>query len=169
MIRRADLVPVGRVVKPHGIKGEWTCSLNVDEIDFDVIDYIILDVEGIFVPFHIRDRRRKNSVEVWLSLDDIPNDCMALEMKGKTLYIAQSLMTNLAANADRNSNSLAGYTLIDKHYGTVGEIEAVDTRTENTLFIIGEYLIPAGSDYITDINHHSRTIHTTLPEGLLEL
>jgi hypothetical protein len=51
----------------------------------------------------------------------------------------------------------------------IGEIEHVEDSTANTIFFVGDKLIPATEDFIMRIDPQKRTIYMNLPEGLLDL
>ena len=63
--------------------------------------------------------------------------------------------------------------MVDAEKGLLGVISEVDQTTENVLFVIptknDELLIPAGEEYIEDIDHDKKIIYVRLPEGLLDL
>ena len=50
MIRLEEIAPIGIFGKTHGIKGEINLELNID-FDLENTPYIIVDIDGIFVPF----------------------------------------------------------------------------------------------------------------------
>ena len=50
MITESQLLPVGRLLKPHGINGELTVLLTADG-DFASLSCRVWRLAGIFVPF----------------------------------------------------------------------------------------------------------------------
>ena len=60
MKRREDVYKIGRLGKPHGVKGEISFNFDDDIFDREDADYIILDIDGILVPFFIEEYRFKN-------------------------------------------------------------------------------------------------------------
>ena len=53
MIRREDVYKIGKLGKVHGIKGEISFLFDDDVFDRADADYLILDIDGILVPFFI--------------------------------------------------------------------------------------------------------------------
>ena len=53
MIKKEDVYKIGRIGKPHGVHGEVQMQYSDDV--FDVVDanYLLLNVDGILVPFFI--------------------------------------------------------------------------------------------------------------------
>ena len=57
MIREEDLFPIGKFQKTHALKGELNAVLDINE-DFLDEDYpLIIDLDGIFVPFYTESWR----------------------------------------------------------------------------------------------------------------
>ena len=63
MIKREDVFKIGRLGKPYGIRGEISFQFDDDIFDRVESEYLILDMDGILVPFFIEEYRfRKSSV-----------------------------------------------------------------------------------------------------------
>ena len=61
MIRQDDVYKIGRLGKPHGIHGELSLQFADDVFDRTDADYLILDVDGILVPFYIDEYRFRSN------------------------------------------------------------------------------------------------------------
>ena len=48
-----DVYRIGRIGKPHGVKGEMNFMFTDDVFDRTDSDYLIIEVEGLLVPFFI--------------------------------------------------------------------------------------------------------------------
>ena len=57
MIRRDEVYKIGRIVKPHGLKGEVSFSFSDDIFDRTDSEYLICDMDGILVPFFMEEYR----------------------------------------------------------------------------------------------------------------
>ena len=75
MITLEEVVPVGQFLKPHGVKGEISATVNVEDIE--AFSAIICSMDGILVPFFISSSRSKSNVSVLLTLCDIDSDVKA--------------------------------------------------------------------------------------------
>ena len=53
MIRRDDVYKIGKLGKPHGVKGEITFAITDDVFDRVDAEYLVLDINGILVPFYL--------------------------------------------------------------------------------------------------------------------
>lgn len=54
MIRQEDVYKIGRLGKPHGVKGEVSFQFDDDIFDRVDADYLILEIDGILVRFSSR-------------------------------------------------------------------------------------------------------------------
>ena len=54
------LTTVGKLMKPHGINGEITVLLTAD-VDLAALRCVILEMDGIYVPFFLNSVRPKSS------------------------------------------------------------------------------------------------------------
>jgi 16S rRNA processing protein RimM len=172
MIRQEEVYRIGRIGKPHGVHGE--VSMHIDDDVFDRVDaeYLVLDIDGILVPFYMEEYRFRSDETVLMKFCDIDTVEQARQLTGTDVYFPRSEADD---DADTLSwASIVGYTLTDHHTGTVaGVITDVDDSTLNTLFEVEtadgkELLIPAATDLIIAIDPDKRDIRVAVPEGLLE-
>lgn len=57
MIRQEDVYRIGRIGKPHGVGGELTFAFDDDVFDRCDAEYLVLDIDGILVPFFMESYR----------------------------------------------------------------------------------------------------------------
>ena len=169
MIKREEVYRIGRLGKVHGVKGEVSFLFDDDVFDRVNADYLILDIDGILVPFFIEEYRFKTDSNALMKFDGIDTQERARELTGCDVYFPRAL-----AESDEDNLSWAeiiGYCLIDAQTGQeVGRIAAVDDATINILFELEDgRLIPASEDLITAIDKENKTITINIPQGLLEL
>jgi len=172
MILKSDVFPIGQVTKPHGVNGEMSFSFSSDVFDSEDIPYFIFEMQGILVPFFLDEYRFKSNSTGLLKLEDICSDEQAREFSGLTIYLPKKYLDKVE-DAEIELDYFAGFTLIDAEKGNLGVISEVDQTTDNVLFVIptknDELLIPAGEEYIEEIDHDKKIIYVRLPEGLLDL
>ena len=63
MIVESEISVIGRTLKPHGINGEIAATIDAP-VNLDSLQCIILDIDGIYVPFFIRSYRYRGSEAV---------------------------------------------------------------------------------------------------------
>jgi 16S rRNA processing protein RimM len=169
MIKKEEVYRIGRLGKTHGVRGEISFLLDDDVFDRTDADYLILDIDGILVPFFFEEYRFKTDSNALIKFDGIDTQERARELTGCDVYFPRSL-----ADEDETSVSwaeLVGYSLIDSNTeNTIGEIAAIDDTTINILFELTDgKLIPASDELIQHIDTKQHQIEINLPEGILEL
>ena len=166
-----SVVSIGRLGKPHGVKGEITFTFTSDVWDRAEVDYLILMVDGILVPFFLEEYRFRGEHTALLKFVDLDSIEAIQEIIGAEVYIEESQMEGMAsADVDYTWEYFVGFHVEDAVAGDLGEIVRVDESTENVLFeLAAGQLLPAVENFIEDIDHERRIIRMSLPEGLLEL
>lgn len=172
MILKAEIFPIGKINKPHGIHGEMSFTFTTDVFDSEDVQFFVIEVEGIFVPFFIESYRFKTDTTGLLKLDGINSEEMAREFSGLTLYLPNNYLEKVDED-DITMDYFVGFSIVDEKTGDLGKVTAIEESTENVLFIIqnnnDELLIPANDDFILDIDHKEKKIYMQIPEGLLDL
>jgi 16S rRNA processing protein RimM len=170
MIKKEEVYCIGRLGKTHGVRGELSFLFDDDVFDRVDADYLVLDLDGILVPFFIEEYRFRSDTTVILKLEGIDTQERARELTGTDVYFPLSLVPDDDADA-LSLSVLVGFDLIEANTGTpIGRIASIDDQTANTLFCLEDgRLIPATADFITAIDRDRRQIMLDLPEGLLNL
>ena len=176
MIREKDILRIGTLTKTHGLRGE--IAFNFENDIFDQVDcpYLVLDIDGIFVPFFMVEYRFKGSETALISFEGIDSEEKASKLQGLDVYFPREYLQDIDFNTNEENSWLffIGFSVIDKQAGNLGIITDVDTQTINTLFLIvapdkREIMIPAAEDFITEIDSENKIIYFSLPEGLLDI
>jgi len=172
MINRNELVQIGQFRKPHGKQGEIVFSFTNDSFTSDEHTFLILDMDGIFVPFRIENCRLTSDTSAYLKLKNIDSDQKARQLTNKEVFFHKKYIREGIDSDSFTWDYFIGFILIDERLGKVGRIADVDTTTENTLFIIEkgkeEILIPAVEEFIIHIDENQEELTVSLPEGLIE-
>lgn len=172
MILKDNLIPVGQLLKPHGIHGELVFEFSSDVFDREEVPFFILEIEGIYVPFRVASYRLRSSSTALLKLKGVDTEEQARTFSGLTTYISNEYLAEME-DTEVEPHYFEGFLLIDIHHGEIGEISEVDETTDNALFVVPrgdeELLIPVSEAYIVAIDHNKREITLNLPDGLLDL
>lgn len=173
MIRREDVIKIGRILKPHGINGEMSMLCENDCFDrTDDCDYLIGDMDGILVPFFIESYRFKSNTSVLIKFDDIDSVEEADRLAGTDMYFPKKFMPEDELECTPEE-LLTGYRIEDIHAGEIGVIKRIETSTINTLLIVqkgeDEILVPFHEEFIIDMDNQNHCITMDLPEGLVQL
>jgi 16S rRNA processing protein RimM len=168
VIKPEEVYRIGRLGKAHGVKGEVSFQFDDDIFDRVDSDYLILEVDGILVPFFIEEYRFRSDTVALVKFEDVDTQQRAQELTGCDVYFPRSLADD---DETPSLSMLIGFDVVDVTTGTtVGRIAAIDDSTANLLFELEDgRLIPAAEELITNIDTKNKVIKMTIPEGLLEL
>lgn len=169
MIKPEEVYKIGRLGKAHGVKGEVSFQFDDDIFDRVDADYLVLDIDGILVPFFMEEYRFRNDTVCLVKFCDIDTQQRAQELTGCDVYFPRALAEE--ADNDLSLASLVGFTIVSAPDGfPVGIIVSIDDTTANILFELEDgRLIPANDDLIVDIDTEHRQIRMNIPEGLLDI
>ena len=174
MIKLDELTEIGQFYKPHGIKGELSAGFDY-ELSPDDLRCIIINLDGIFVPFFIEFFRPRGHESFLIKLEGIDNENEALMLAKQPIY---ALTSEIEIDSEASEDGfylydLIGYRLNDEN-GFIGNITDIDDSNENILIHVTSpdnkiVYIPFAEDWISEIDASGKTIKMTLPEGILTL
>lgn len=169
MIKREDVYKIGRLGKAHGVKGEVSFQFTDDIFDSVDAEYLVLDVDGILVPFFMEEYRFRNDSVCLVKFCDVDTQQRAQELTGCDVYFPRALAEE--AEETPSLSSLVGFKIVNVPDGsTIGTIAAIDDTTQNILFELEDgTLIPASDELIENIDVNKKEIIMNIPEGLLDI
>ena len=163
-------IPLGEILKPHGIKGELKIlfyneeskSLQKDQKVFlespqkNIIEY---KIEKIFYSF------RKNRIKFF----DINTIDEADDLRGYIVNVDRSDLPKIN-DSEYYLSDLVGYCLIDKSNNNYGKVIEVLALPANSVLNVSkddkEYLIPLIDDVVLEVNQNKEEIIIDPIEGL---
>jgi len=178
MIKEEQLIEIGTILKLHGLKGEMNVAVrNAVFDDVKKCPYLVVQIDGIYVPFFIESYRWKGNTTMLLKFEDIDTLEKAGEFCGLLLYFDRRCFSAKEAKAYdaqvEEDKGLIGYHVEDVTLGDLGEITDINDMTANILFIVDhdgeELMIPAAEDLIRNIDDETKVILMDLPAGLVNL
>ncbi len=134
MIRRDEVYKIGKLGKPHGVKGEITFAITDDVFDRVDAEYLVLDIDGILVPFYMEEYRFKNDENVLVKFEDIDTQEQARNYTGCEVFFPRHLSDSDGETHELGRNHrfpTGGCSVTGK---VVGTIDHVDDSTINLLF-----------------------------------
>ncbi|MDR2955347.1 MAG: ribosome maturation factor RimM [Prevotella sp.] len=173
MIKENEIVKIGKLIKPHGIKGEISFAFSNDIFDRTDCPYLICKIDGIFVPFFLDEYRFKCSETALVKFKNIDKESMAQQLSGSEVYFPLKYFRENEQETAFSWDFFIGFTIIECGSGRmIGDIEAIDDKTINSLFLVNDgdndHIIPATEDFIEEIDAEKKIIYMNLPDGLLE-
>ena len=164
MIRREEVFKIGHIGKPHGLQGEVQFLFTDDVFDRVEADYLVIDMEGILVPFFMESYRFRSDEMALVTFEDIDTEEKARRLSLHDVYFPKSL-----ADADAQ---LSGWRALA--HEVLGEVESVEDSTANVILQVvrpdgTSFAIPASPDLIQAVDTAQRLLTMTVPDGLLDL
>lgn len=169
MIRQEEVYKIGRLGKAHGVKGEVSLQFDDDIFDRVEAEYLVLDIDGILVPFFMEEYRFRSDTVCLVKFCDVDTQQRAQELTGCDVYFPRALAET--TDETPSLSMLVGYEIVSVANGrAVGKIAAIDDSTANILFELETgHLIPANDDLIEVIDTEQQQIRMNIPEGLLNI
>lgn len=168
-----DCFFLGKVTKPHGIKGEVVLWLDVDVPEhYSEMDSVFLNIKDDLVPFFIDNIqiRGKKSIAKFEDIDTIEK---TQPLIGLDMYLPLNLLPKLDGNKFYY-HEVIGYSVFDAgEKKTVGVLKAIYEGSGQDLMAIDiegvEALIPIVDEIIRRVDHENKIINVDLPSGLIDL
>ena len=175
MITQEEIVNIGKFQKTHALKGELNMISDIDPEYFLEGNPLIVECDGILVPFYVESIRPKGSTSFLVKLSGIDIEEDAAQFVNKEIGILKKDAENWFDDELMDAEDLKGYSIIDAQTEKkLGIIERVDFSTANHLFIIREedgeeVFLPANEDFINEVDEENHEIKMIVPEGLINL
>ena len=166
------MIRIGKIVATHGLNGSLILTHIVGNSKWMKKDQVLM-VEmqkGSFIPYFVAQCKAANDEEYIINIEDINKVESAKRLVTKHVYVEESVLSGY----EKQSPLLwIGFILIDKKDGEIGVIEDVLQTVNQWLAKLTykekEILVPLIEQTIDKLDIKTKTIHMTLPEGLLEV
>lgn len=168
MIQESEVFQIGYISRTHGTKGELELQFTDDPFDRGEAEYLVMELDGILVPFFFTDWRYKGNESALFLFEDLDSEQKAKRFVGTKVYYPFSALPEPDDDDELSSiRALTGFTVEG-----VGVITHVDDSSMNTLLTIErpdgeEVLVPYHDDFLEAFDLKRRTIKLNLPEGLI--
>lgn len=172
---------VGKFLKPHGLKGELNIITDVDSDVLGVGYPLILDMDGLWMPFYVCGFRRKSIFAGLITIEGFDSKEKAAELVNKSVFMLKKDVTEfLQCDEDElmRDTDLVGMMLHDYESDKViGEITGVDDSTENWLLTVtdsngDDIFIPFHEDLVRgeeEDEEGNGILYMEIPPGILDL
>lgn len=164
---KEDIYKIGKLGKAHGIKGEVSMQVDDDIFDRTDAEYLILELDGIMVPFFMEEYRFKSDDTALIKFEGIDTQERARELTGADVYFPT--LTDSSQDEEISYAMLVGFTVINSDSGkAIGKIAFIDEQTINTMFELTDgTLLPASEKLIEGVDIENKNITLNIPDGLL--
>jgi 16S rRNA processing protein RimM len=170
----SGFVPVGKVIKAHGLKGELCISSYADSpFPFQDLARVYLKVKGKHPKKHGILDSRITAKGVLLTLEFISGRDKAEQWLGAEVWVRSRDVPEAEKEAVRRLELLdmAVYLKNGRH---LGSIVSVSNQTGQEVWTIWtpegqEVLLPAVPEFVLQVDTDNRSVIVDPPPGLLEL
>ena len=168
-----ELVEIGVVGRPHGIRGEVRLAWYADSLELLQGDLLLQ--AGDLPPRRVAVRSVRMRGNVPLVLFAGIDDRSAAEtLRGQRVLVPEASLPACAEDEIYLHELLGFAVLLDETGEALGALEHVEFYGEQELWVIGspagrEVYLPAVPEFVADIDCATRQIRIRPPEGLLEL
>jgi 16S rRNA processing protein RimM len=167
-----DCYKAGFIMRPHGLKGEVTISLDPDSsADWENLKSVFIEKKSQLVPYFIENISVRNN-RAFVKLEDIGTPEQATLLKGSSLYLPKETRPKLERGEFYNEDVI-GFEVMDDVHGPLGFVEEVEQAGPNRFLILSyiqkEIMIPVNGPFIKSINKSKKKISVSLPEGFLDI
>ncbi len=164
-----DFVEVGKVVKTHGVSGEIIIELDNPAILEETNEPVVLEIEGLRVPFFIEHAQAVSSQRARVMFDCTHTEQRAKTLVGCKVFVSPDSFDDIEDDF-ASPNAIVGFAVNDKKNGKLGNVVSVENLNVNPVMVVGEnLLIPFHPQFISKIDFKKKMVFTNVPDGLLEI
>lgn len=169
----SQFIAVGRITKPHGLKGEVCVDFYADSPSI-LGDTVYLQTGQGGREVYGLDNARFHHGRLLLTLDGVPDRNTAELLRGAEIVVPRARLPKLE-DGEVYLFELPGLAVVLSATGeALGRIDGVDLSSGQEIWRIitpdgKEVLFPAVPEFVDEINLDSRKARISPPPGLLEI
>ncbi len=169
-----EYITVGKLGKPHGIRGAFRFSLYEGlKSKKKAPKHFWLESSGSFLPWFIQKIEWTGGEEGIINFEEITSPEKAHIYSGCEVFLTRADARQYLKKKDTGFDYLIGFMALQDKDELIGIIEEISDATGQTLLSVNkngkEVIIPLVDDFVVSINKKKKEIIFDLPEGLLEL
>ncbi len=167
-----DCFYLGRIAKTHGIKGEVTIRLDVDDPSaYHDMKYFLLEINKVLTPFFV-EKLTCSGDKVFVKVQDINTVEAASALTGKEVFLPLELLPKLSGK-QFYYHEVKGFLLIDEIHGELGPInDVIEYPTQAIIQVFKdkkEILIPILDQVIQKVDRKTKKLYIQAPDGLIDM
>lgn len=171
-MKKEDCFYLGRVAKTHGLKGEVTLKLDVDDTSaYAKMKHFFLEINKVLTPYFV-EHIKMNGDKMFVKIKDIDTIEMAQNLVGKEAYLPMEMLPKLSGK-QFYFHEIVGFTVVDTEKGVLGPVtEVLEYPTQAILQVMKdkkEILIPILEHVIQHVDRDKKVLQITAPEGLIDM
>lgn len=172
-MQKSECFFLGKITKPHGLKGEVTVWLDVDNPDdYQDLDAVFLEIKNELVPFIISEIQIRGKKSI-AKFEDINKIEQTESIVGAELYLPLTSLPKLSGKKFYY-HEVIGFEIYDNNLQrTIGILKAIYESSGQDLFGIDadgtEILVPIVDEFIISVDRTIKRIEIKAPDGLLDI
>jgi 16S rRNA processing protein RimM len=163
---------IGSIFKLHGYKGKIILfNENSVSLNFDKIKYLLIEKNGILIPFFLNKINSYKSDNFLIEFEDINSESEAKELLKCKVYTSKNLIyQNTEVSIEKQ---ILGFKIIDKEFGELGNIQIIDNQSSQALVFVKnnnkEFCFPLNNQFIDSIEIEQQVVYTKIPKEIIDL
>ena len=165
-----EVLLVGRVARPHGIRGQVIVNPETDfpADRFKAGHVLLVGAAGLTVPREVRDVRFHQGRPI-VAFEGVDTMEGAEALAGLEVWVPQEAVGPLP-NGTYYRHDLIGCEVRDAANAVVGRVTAVEGTIERSYLVVdGDVMLPLVEGICLDVDTAARRIVVNPPAGLIEL
>jgi len=166
-------VKTGKISKPYGLQGSVHVILDpVAGKHIKQGDPLFIHIDGQRVPYFVEELTIIAEDQAIIRFEFIDHVEKAKSICGCDVYLDQKT-DPITPSGGESLHDVSGYRAFDQTTGYLGRITEFMEYDLNPVLLVDyhgrELMVPAVDEIILEVDHHKKTIHFDLPEGLVTL
>jgi 16S rRNA processing protein RimM len=166
---------VGRIIRPHGVRGELAVEVRTDDPDKRLAAGIVLATEPAAAGPLTVTRARWHSGRLLLSFGGVADRDQADQLRGVMLVVDSADLEDIADPDEFRDHQLIGLAVIGPDGEHVGEVADVLHHGQNLLVVAGsgkragtEIMVPFVAELVPVVDLEAGRLVIDPPAGLLD-
>lgn len=163
---------IGFILKPHGLKGEVTVSLDAGAPEgIESLESVFLEKDNRLIPYFIEGISVRGQ-KAFVKFEDINSLEMASGISRQGIYIPKPARAKLK-QGEFYPDEVIGFKVYNESDEFIGSIKEVMDDGPNPMVVLDhdskEILIPLNSPFIQNVDKRKKQFTVNLPEGFLDI
>ncbi len=168
-----DFYQLGRIIKPHGYKGDISIKLDVDYPEhYQKMESVFVLMNDTLIPFFFtKYRPQSNPENIIAHVEGTDDEAGAKMISGCELYLPLNQLPKLEGN-QFYFHEVIGWSVVDQELGLIGTVKAITENGPHPIMEIDakgkEVLLPVVDSFFLGVNRETQSLEVNTPEGLVE-
>jgi 16S rRNA processing protein RimM len=166
---------VGRISRPHGVRGELAVEVRTDDPELRLAAGAVLETEPAGTGPLTVEGTRWHSGRLLVRFADVEDRSAAESLRGTLLLVDSADLEDLPDPDSYRDHELVGLTVVGPDGAEVGAVTDVLHHGQDLLVVAGsgsragaEILIPFVAAIVTEVDLEARLVRVDPPAGLLD-